>query len=70
MIYTVTLNPSLDYIVEMNNITLGALNRTKNEAILLIVQSLAIQVSAPCLISHRWIFGWESDDDIDCESRF
>ncbi len=36
MIYTVTLNPSpsLDYIVEMNDITLGALNRTKNEAIL------------------------------------
>lgn len=33
MIYTVTLNPSLDYIVEMDDITLGALNRSKNEAI-------------------------------------
>ncbi|MEH7112868.1 1-phosphofructokinase [Neobacillus niacini] len=31
MIYTVTLNPSLDYIVEVDQVTLGALNRTKNE---------------------------------------
>ena len=31
MIYTVTLNPSLDYIVEVDQITLGELNRTKNE---------------------------------------
>ncbi len=32
MIYTVTLNPSLDYIVELDQVTLGELNRTKNEA--------------------------------------
>lgn len=31
MIYTVTLNPSLDYIVEVDTVTLGELNRTKNE---------------------------------------
>lgn len=31
MIYTVTLNPSLDYIVEVDQIMLGELNRTKNE---------------------------------------
>ncbi|WHZ03852.1 1-phosphofructokinase [Neobacillus sp. YX16] len=31
MIYTVTLNPSLDYIVEVEQVTLGELNRTKNE---------------------------------------
>lgn len=31
MIYTVTLNPSLDYIVEVDSVTLGELNRTKNE---------------------------------------
>jgi 1-phosphofructokinase len=31
MIYTVTLNPSLDYIVEADTVTLGELNRTKNE---------------------------------------
>jgi 1-phosphofructokinase len=32
MIYTVTLNPSLDYIVEVEDVTLGELNRTKNES--------------------------------------
>ncbi|MBM4761251.1 1-phosphofructokinase [Bacillus sp. B15-48] len=32
MIYTVTLNPSLDYIVEVDEMTLGQLNRTKTEA--------------------------------------
>jgi 1-phosphofructokinase len=31
MIYTVTLNPSLDYIVEVDQVMLGELNRTKNE---------------------------------------
>lgn len=31
MIYTVTLNPSLDYIVEVDTVSLGDLNRTKNE---------------------------------------
>ncbi|WP_077212069.1 1-phosphofructokinase [Bacillus dakarensis] len=32
MIYTLTLNPSLDYIVEVDNVALGQLNRTKSEA--------------------------------------
>ncbi len=31
MIYTLTLNPSLDYIVELDQVTIGSLNRTKNE---------------------------------------
>jgi 1-phosphofructokinase len=31
MIYTVTLNPSLDYIVELDQIALGELNRTNKE---------------------------------------
>lgn len=34
MIYTVTFNPSLDYIVEVNNLTLGATNRTSYEQML------------------------------------
>lgn len=34
MIYTVTLNPSLDYAVEVNNFTLGATNRTTYEQML------------------------------------
>lgn len=32
MIYTVTLNPSLDYIVELDQVMLGDLNRTKSES--------------------------------------
>lgn len=34
MIYTVTFNPSLDYIVGMNEFTLGKVNRTNREQIL------------------------------------
>lgn len=34
MIYTVTFNPSLDYIVEVQNLTLGATNRTFYEQML------------------------------------
>lgn len=34
MIYTVTLNPSLDYVVEMDDIKLGATNRSKSEHML------------------------------------
>lgn len=33
MIYTVTFNPSLDYIVTVDNFTLGVVNRTKDEII-------------------------------------
>ena len=32
MIYTLTLNPSVDYIVELESFQLGELNRTVNEA--------------------------------------
>lgn len=32
MIYTLTLNPSVDYIVELDSFQLGELNRTKDEA--------------------------------------
>ena len=34
MVYTVTFNPALDYIVEVNNLTLGATNRTSYEQML------------------------------------
>ena len=33
MIYTVTFNPSLDYIVKVDNFKLGAVNRTTREDI-------------------------------------
>lgn len=34
MIYTVTLNPSLDYVVSLDSLTLGRVNRTNTEQIL------------------------------------
>ncbi len=34
MIYTVTFNPSLDYIVAVNNFQLGLTNRTSSELLL------------------------------------
>ena len=34
MIYTVTFNPSLDYIVEVDNMQLGMTNRTASEKLL------------------------------------
>ena len=33
MIYTATFNPSLDYIVQLDTFTAGAVNRTKHERI-------------------------------------
>ena len=33
MIYTVTLNPSLDYIVQCHSFTIGATNRAEQETI-------------------------------------
>jgi len=34
MIYTITFNPSIDYIVEVDDFQLGKVNRTANEYIL------------------------------------
>ena len=33
MIYTVTFNPSLDYVIQIENMELGRINRTKKENI-------------------------------------
>ena len=33
MIYTVTFNPALDYVVKMDNLELGMVNRSKSEAV-------------------------------------
>ncbi len=33
MIYTVTFNPALDYVVKMDSLELGMVNRSKSEAI-------------------------------------
>jgi 1-phosphofructokinase len=33
MIYTVTFNPALDYVIRVDHFTLGAVNRTEQESI-------------------------------------
>lgn len=33
MIYTVTFNPAIDYVVQMDDLQLGAINRNRNEAV-------------------------------------
>lgn len=35
MIFTLTINPSLDYVVDCSNFSLGKVNRTCSERILL-----------------------------------
>ncbi|MGN1111593.1 MAG: 1-phosphofructokinase family hexose kinase, partial [Acutalibacteraceae bacterium] len=34
MIYTVTFNPALDYVLHLDNLVIGAINRTKTEQII------------------------------------
>lgn len=43
MIYTVTFNPSLDYIVSVDDFKLGLTNRTSSELILPEVKELTYQ---------------------------
>ena len=33
MIYTVTFNPAIDYVIKVDNLTLGQVNRTTREYI-------------------------------------
>lgn len=40
MIYTVTFNPSLDYIVDVTDFKTGVVNRTTGEKILQVVRAL------------------------------
>lgn len=40
MIYTITLNPSIDYIVEIDELKLGGLNRMNRDLKLLAAKAL------------------------------
>lgn len=53
MIYTVTFNPSLDYMVSVENFTLGATNRTSSELLLPGGKGINISIMLKNL-------GWES----------
>ena len=41
MIYTVTFNPALDYVVKMDSLELGMVNRSKSEAIFYVKVSMS-----------------------------
>lgn len=40
MIYTVTLNPAIDYVIKVDNFETGIVNRTKQENMFLVVKEL------------------------------
>lgn len=40
MIYTVTLNPAIDYVIKVDNFETGIVNRTKQETCFLVVKEL------------------------------
>ena len=61
MIYTVTFNPSLDYIVSVENFQLGLTNRTSSEMLLpggkginvsTVLMNLGIESTAPVSYTH------------------
>ena len=67
MIYTVTLNPSLDYIVSVEHFKLGLTNRTGFEQILpggkginvsIVLQGMKLSVNWKIPEFHRSLSGW------------
>lgn len=57
MIYTVTFNPALDYVVNVNHFTLGQVNRTVGEHIF--YGGKGINVSACWLIWGMRAWPWD-----------
>ena len=61
MIYTVTFNPSIDYIVSVDDLKLGSVNRTSEE--LMFPGGKGINVSMVPDIVNK--FTSKNDDDYD-----
>ena len=49
MIYTITFNPSLDYVIQVDHFKPGIINKTKLEEILPEEKALTFQLSYPIL---------------------
>mgnify|MGYP004645126483 FL=1 len=74
MIYTITFNPALDYILQVDNFEIGKINRTKNEKILsggkglnvsIVLRNLGIKSTA-----LGFIAGFTGDElKLDIEQR-
>ena len=52
MIYTVTFNPSLDYIVSVDAFQLGFTNRTSSELILPGGKGINVSIQSEALLVH------------------
>ena len=50
MIYTVTLNPSIDYVVEVNELTAGEIMRTKAEDLIFGGKGINVSSMLACLL--------------------
>lgn len=83
MIYTVTFNPSLDYVIQVDDLTLGEVNRTTSEKIYpggkgnnvsVILSNLDTRAklldSRPVLPESRWKPCWKNSDAIRILSRW
>lgn len=84
MIYTVTFNPSLDYVIQVDDLTLGEVNRTTSEKIYpggkgnnvsVILSNLghkskALGIPRPVLPESRWKPCWKNSDAIRILSRW
>ena len=83
MIYTVTFNPSLDYVIQVDDLTLGEVNRTTSEKIYpggkgnnvsVILSNLGHKSKAlgfkAGLPESRWKPCWKNSDAIRILSRW
>ena len=84
MIYTVTFNPSLDYVIQVDDLTLGEVNRTTSEKIYpggkgnnvsVILSNLghkskALGFKAGFTGESRWKPCWKNSDAIRILSRW
>ena len=80
MIYTVTFNPSLDYVIQVDDLTLGEVNRTTSEKIYPGGKGNNVSViwdtraklldSRPVLPESRWKPCWKNSDAIRILSRW
>jgi len=79
MIYTVTFNPSLDYVIQVDDLTLGEVNRTTSEKIYpggkgnnvsVILSNLGHKSKALGFKESRWKPCWKNSDAIRILSRW
>ena len=66
MIYTVTFNPAIDYVVQLEHLTQGTVNRTGDEAVY--CGGKGINVSTVLTKMWRWAF-WRASQAMPLKTR-